>query len=97
MTATTSSTTPTHSRKLRDCTKPPVSSRTMATIATMTSTVFKVFSSQLAERRRGLEQQAQYTLTPVWGTPVAQTTALALATARLTFAENQIGSMISGL
>jgi len=28
----------------------------MATIATMTSKVFKVFSSQLAERRRGLEQ-----------------------------------------
>jgi len=57
MTATTSSTTPTHSRKLRDCTKPPVSSRTTATIATMTSKVFKVFSSQLAERRRGLEQR----------------------------------------
>lgn len=76
ITATTSSTTPTHSRKLRDCTKPPVSSRTTATIATMTSMVFKVFSSQLAERRRGLEQHPQCTRTPVWGTPVAETIAL---------------------
>ena len=84
MTATTSSITPTHSRKLRDCTKPPVSSRMMATIATMTSKAFKVFSSQLAERRRGLEQHPWCTPTPVWGTQFAKAIALAEDSARLT-------------